>query len=46
MMEGFEGDKDATGHRGTLGGWIASTLVKLGDLAFSYFPPETPDLQA
>ena len=33
-------------HFGTLGGWIASTLVKLGDLAFSYFPPETPDLQA
>ena len=32
-------------HFGALGGWIASTLVKLGDLAFSYFPPETPDLQ-
>ena len=32
-------------HFGTLGGWIASTLVKLGDLTFSYFPPETPDLQ-
>ena len=33
-------------HFGALGGWIASTLVKLGDLAFSYFPPEAPDLQA
>jgi len=25
-----------------MGGWIASTLVKLGDLKFDYSPP-TPD---
>ena len=33
-------------HFGALGGWIAATLVKLGDLSFAYFPPEAPDLQA
>ena len=24
ILEGFEGDKDATGHRGTKGGWKAA----------------------
>ena len=27
-------------HFGTLGGWIASTLVRLGDLKLDYLPPE------
>ncbi len=26
VLEGFEGDKDAHGHRGTLGGWRAAGL--------------------
>ncbi|SFW17396.1 rhodanese-like domain-containing protein [Nitrosovibrio sp. Nv17] len=26
ILEGFEGDKDATGHRGTAGGWKAAGL--------------------
>ncbi len=26
ILEGFEGDKDATGHRGTKGGWKAAGL--------------------
>jgi hypothetical protein len=33
-------------HFGALGGWIASTLVKLGDLTLAYLPPESPDLPA
>jgi hypothetical protein len=33
-------------HFGALGGWIAATLVKLGDLTLAYLPPESPDLQA
>ncbi|MGH9137994.1 MAG: hypothetical protein ACRD0G_13270 [Acidimicrobiales bacterium] len=33
-------------HFASMGGWIASTLVKLGDLDFKYLPPdeEDPDL--
>jgi hypothetical protein len=27
-------------HLSAMGGWIASTLVKLGDLKFAYLPPE------
>jgi hypothetical protein len=30
-------------HFGTLGGWIASSLVRLGDLPLSYLPSEMPD---
>jgi rhodanese-related sulfurtransferase len=26
ILEGFEGDKDASGHRGTKGGWKAAGL--------------------
>ena len=26
-----------------MGGWVASTLVRLGDLKFEYLPPETDD---
>jgi rhodanese-related sulfurtransferase len=26
VVEGFEGDKDADGHRGTLGGWRKAGL--------------------
>lgn len=28
-------------HFKSMGGWIASTLVKLGDLKFDFLPPET-----
>lgn len=28
---------------GGMGGWVASTLVKLGDLKFSFLPPEDGD---
>ena len=27
-------------HFAAMGGWIASTLVRLGDLTFDYLPPE------
>jgi hypothetical protein len=27
-------------HFGSLGGWVASTLVKLGDLRFAYHPAD------
>jgi hypothetical protein len=27
-------------HFGALGGWVASTLVKLGDLRLSFLPAE------
>jgi hypothetical protein len=27
-------------HFGSLGGWVAATLVKLGDLQFSYHPAD------
>src|SRR4051812_16767229 len=27
-------------HFGAMGGWIASTLVKLGDLKFEFLPPD------
>jgi hypothetical protein len=30
-------------HFGAMGGWIASMLVKLGDLRFEYLPPEEED---
>jgi hypothetical protein len=30
-------------HFGAMGGWIASMLVKLGDLRFEYLPPEEDD---
>jgi hypothetical protein len=26
VLEGFEGDKDAAGHRGTVGGWKVAGL--------------------
>jgi hypothetical protein len=35
--------KELAGHLGTLGGWIASSLVRLGDLRFEYLPPEPED---
>lgn len=28
------------GHFSSMGGWIASTLVRLGDLTFDFLPPE------
>ncbi|HMS89207.1 MAG TPA: hypothetical protein PKE56_12220 [Acidimicrobiales bacterium] len=27
-------------HFSSMGGWIASTLVRLGDLTFEFLPPE------
>ena len=30
-------------HFGAMGGWIASTLVRLGDLKFDFLPPERED---
>ncbi|MEJ7585703.1 MAG: hypothetical protein WKF43_16840 [Acidimicrobiales bacterium] len=30
-------------HFGAMGGWIASTLVRLGDLTFDFLPAEDPD---
>ncbi len=30
-------------HFGAMGGWIASTLVRLGDLTFDYLPAEEDD---
>ena len=30
-------------HFGALGGWIASTLVRLGDLPLAFLPPDTDD---
>jgi hypothetical protein len=32
------------GHFGALGGWIASTLVRLGDLTLAYLPPDEEGL--
>ncbi len=29
-------------HFSSMGGWIASTLVRLGDLTFAFLPPEDP----
>ena len=31
-------------HFGAMGGWVCSTLVRLGDLKLNYLPPGTPDL--
>jgi hypothetical protein len=31
------------GQLGNMGGWIASTLVKLGDLKLEFLPPEEPE---
>ena len=36
LADGSELDR----HFSAMGGWIASTLVSLGDLKFSYLPPE------
>ena len=30
-------------HFGAMGGWIASTLVRLGDLKFEFLPPDEDD---
>jgi hypothetical protein len=30
-------------HFGAMGGWISSTLVRLGDLKFEFLPPEDDD---
>ncbi len=30
-------------HFGAMGGWIASTLVRLGDLSLDYAPDDTHD---
>ena len=30
-------------HFGAMGGWIAATLVRLGDLKFEFLPPEDDD---
>jgi hypothetical protein len=30
-------------HFGAMGGWIASTLVRLGDLKFEFLPPDEED---
>jgi hypothetical protein len=32
--------KELAGHLATLGNWIASSLVRLGDLRFDYLPPD------
>ena len=29
------------GHFGGMGGWVASTLVRLGDIRFEFLPPES-----
>ena len=31
-------------HFGSIGGWLASTLVRLGDLDFEFLPPEESDV--
>lgn len=33
--------KAADAHLATLGSWVASTLVRLGDLRLEYLPPDT-----
>ena len=32
-------------HFGAMGGWIASTLVRLGDLKLEYLPPDEEEVQ-
>jgi hypothetical protein len=36
-------NKELNGHLTTLGNWIASSLVRLGDVRFVYLPPEPED---
>jgi hypothetical protein len=38
----LEEEGSLTADFGALGGWIASSLVKLGDLKLDYRPPEDP----
>jgi hypothetical protein len=41
LSEGLLGDKEALrGDFGSLGGWIASSLVKLADLKLEFLPPD------
>jgi hypothetical protein len=30
-------------HFGAMGGWVASMLVRIGDLRFEFHPPEPDD---
>jgi hypothetical protein len=39
LSDGTTLDKDFS----AMGGWISSTLVRLGDLKFTYRPPDQPD---
>jgi len=39
LSDGTALDKDFS----AMGGWISSTLVRLGDLKFTYRPPDNPD---
>ena len=39
LSDGTALDKDFS----AMGGWISSTLVRLGDLKFTYRPPDQPD---
>jgi hypothetical protein len=33
-------------HFGAMGSWVASTLVRLGDLRLDYLPPDDPDAES
>jgi hypothetical protein len=42
--ESLERSKELGEHLAQMGGWIASTLVRLGDLRLDYLPPD-PDVE-
>jgi hypothetical protein len=35
--------KELVEHLGTIGAWVASALIRLGDLGFEYLPPDPGD---
>jgi hypothetical protein len=39
----MERSKELSEHLANMGAWIASTLVRLGDLRLEYLPPDTDD---
>jgi hypothetical protein len=39
----MERSKELSEHLATMGAWIASTLVRLGDLRLEYLPPDAED---
>jgi hypothetical protein len=41
--DSMERSKELGEHLANMGGWIASTLVRLGDLRLEYLPPDTDD---